>query len=431
MKKSLLILPVLFLLVFSNTIAQNRHDMSSNYLSYKGLVMCGYQGWFRAPGDGSGRDWVHFGRNGKFDIEHNTIDFWPDVSEYEKTYETPFLFSDGNTAKVFSSMDESTIDLHFKWMKEYGIDGVFMQRFFRVTRNKDLDKDANIILGNALKASKKYGRAIAVMYDLSGLRAEGEDCSSVIEDWKQLVDDLKVTSQGEDQNYLFHNGKPLVVIWGLGFPDRSYDIRNIGVNQLIDFLKNDPEYGGCSVMLGVPTYFRTLNKDTKPDPYLHELIRSADIVLPWMVGRFTSNLYGDNNRYRDQIIGDIEWCKENGVDYVPIVYPGFSWANLQKNRSDKTKPAEYGAIPRLGGEFFWSLVHNAIMGGAEMLYVAMYDEIDEGTSIMKVMDKPPSGEGYHFVDNDGMPSDHYLWLTGKAGQVLRKEISNTESIPVR
>jgi hypothetical protein len=351
--------------------------------------------------------------------------------EYEKTYETPFLFSDGSTARVFSSFDKSTVDLHFKWMKEYGIDGVFMQRFFGVTREKDRKKSSNAILGYALEASKKYGRAISVMYDLSGLRAEGEDCSSVIEDWKSLVDDLKVTNRGPDQNYLFHNGKPLVVIWGLGFPDRSYDIRNIGVDSLIDFLKNDPQYGGCSVMLGVPTYFRTLDRDTKPDPFLHELIRSADIVLPWMVGRFRTSQNLKDSPYMDHVVQDIAWCKENGVDYVPIVYPGFSWANMQLTNPRSTRKVEYEAIPRLGGEFFWSLVHNAVKGGAEMLYVAMFDEIDEGTAVMKVMDKPPSGESYRFVGNDGKPSDHFLWLTGKAGEVLREEISNTPEMPVR
>ena len=101
------------------------------------------------------------------------------------------------------------------------------------------------------------------------------------------------------------NGKPLVVIWGLGFPDRPYDIRKIGVNRLIDFLKNDPEYGGCSVMLGVPTYFRELNKDCLPDPYLHELIESADIVLPWMVQRFTPLVHKPKDHLRDHIIEDI------------------------------------------------------------------------------------------------------------------------------
>ncbi len=58
-----------------------------------------------------------------------------------------------------------------------------------------------------------------------------------------LVDELKVTNQGENQNYLYHNDKPLVAIWGVGFPDRPYDTRKIGINRLIDFLKNDPVYG--------------------------------------------------------------------------------------------------------------------------------------------------------------------------------------------
>jgi hypothetical protein len=103
------------------------------------------------------------------------------------------------------------------------------------------------------------------MYDLSGLRAKGEDCSSVMQDWKELVDELKLTSQGTNQTYLYHRGKPLVAIWGIGFPDRSYNIRDIGLDKLSDFLKNDPEYGGCSVMLGVPTYFRDLKTDCLPD----------------------------------------------------------------------------------------------------------------------------------------------------------------------
>lgn len=58
------------------------------------------------------------------------IDMWPDVSEYEKTYPTGQKLADGSTARFFCSTDESTVDLHFKWMKEYGLDGVFMQRFF-------------------------------------------------------------------------------------------------------------------------------------------------------------------------------------------------------------------------------------------------------------------------------------------------------------
>ena len=58
---------------------------------------------------------------------------------------------------------------------------------------------------------------------------------------KFLVDELKVTSQPGTKTYLHHRGKPLVVIWGVGFPDRGYDIRNIALDELIDFFHNDPE----------------------------------------------------------------------------------------------------------------------------------------------------------------------------------------------
>lgn len=422
-----------FLLAFLGaftTNAQNKHGKSSHYLSYKGLVMAGYQGWFRAPGDGSGSEWGHYGRAGKFDKDHNTIDFWPDVSDYEKTYETSFTYPDGTKARVFSSVDKSTTDLHFRWMQEYGVDGVFMQRFFNVARrHDDPTKSQDVILRNAFEAAEKYDRAIAVMYDLSGLKAKGEDCSAVIEDWKRLVDDMKVTSRGEKQNYLYHNGKPLVTIWGLGFPDRSYNIRNIGVNRLIDFLKNDPEYGGCAVMLGVPTYFRDLNKDCLPDPYLHELICSADIVLPWMVQRFTPLLHQDDLRYRDHVMEDIAWCKENKVDYVPIVYPGFSWENLSKGRPELARHTAYGAIPRLGGKFYWDLIYGAITAGAEMLYVGMYDEVDEGTAIIKITDTPPNSDDVHFVGNDGVEPDHYLFLTGEAAKMLRREKPLSRTMP--
>jgi len=426
--KNQLLLILAFLLSLSLN-AQNKHGKSSKYPSYKGLVMAGYQGWFRAPGDGSGSEWGHYGSKGKFDKDHNTIDFWPDVSEYEKTYETKFKNADGTPARVFSSLDKSTTDLHFKWMKEYGVDGVFMQRFFNVARRyDDPKKSQDVILRNAVEAAEKYDRAIGVMYDLSGLKANGEDCSAVIEDWKRLVDDMKVT---KSDNYIYHNGKPLVTIWGLGFPDRPYDIRKIGINRLIDFLKNDPEYGGCAVMLGVPTYFRELDKDCLPDPYLHEIIRSADIVLPWMVQRFTPLLHKDEERYRDHVIADIKWCKENNVDYVPIVYAGFSWHNLSKNRPGLARHTAYGAIPRLGGKFYWDLIFNAINAGAEMLYVGMYDEVDEGTAIIKISDTPPSSADYEFVGNDGVASDHYLFLTGEAAKMLRREIPLSEEMPAR
>jgi hypothetical protein len=308
------------------------------------------------------------------------------------------------------------------------VDGVFMQRFFGAAREKRRNSSSVTVLKNAFEAASVQDRAIAIMYDLSGLRKSGEDCSLLIEDWKYLVDSLNVTNQKGNKTYLHHGGKPVVAIWGVGFPDRPYNIRNIGLERLISFLKNDPVYGGCAVMLGVPAFWRDLNADCTPDHYLHELIKQCDLLLPWTVQRFTPLLHNDMDRYRDVMLGDMKWCRENGVDYVPCVCPGFSWHNLSLYEfPDDVKPS--GSIPRQGGRFYWQQMATAIVSGASMIYVAMFDEVNEGTAIFKTSNTPPVSKHAQFIDNDGKPSDHYLWLTGEAGKMLRKEKPLTIKMP--
>ena len=434
MNKKVLLIGTLCLTCLLAAAQGSKHSKTTKYPSYKGLVMAGYQGWFGAPG-----------QTGVLypDETQVRIDMWPDVSEYEVTYPTGLKHADGSTARFFSSQDKSTVDVHFKWMKEYGVDGVFMQRFYSATRPNVVPANAqggaprggggnsrNIVLQNAFELASKYERAIAVMYDLSGLSGRGGDCSRLIDDWKFLVDSMKVTNQTGAKTYLHYEGKPLVAIWGIGFPDRPYDIRNIGIDRFINFLQNDPEYGGCSVMVGVPTFWRDLNADCVHDPYLHEIIRSADIVLPWMVQRFTPLLHNDMDRYRDVILEDIKWCKENGIGYAPCVTPGFSWHNLSRFEfPDDVKPT--GSIPRQGGRFYWQQLSTAINSGAEMIYVAMFDEVNEGTAIFKCSDNPPVSDIAKFVGIDGVPSDHYLWLTGEASKMLRKEKALSLRMPQR
>ncbi|UZR97446.1 glycoside hydrolase family 71/99-like protein [Chondrinema litorale] len=419
MEKITLIITYYLFLAFNGVLA-NKHAPETKYPTYKGLIMAGYQGWFRLP-----ENQVMYPNE-----KEVRIDMWPDVSEYQKTYKTGLKHADGSTARFFNSADKSTVDTHFRWMKEYGVDGVFMQRFFGAARSHGAQSHATNVLKHAFEAASIYDRAIAIMYDLSGLRGKNEDCSTLIEDWKYLVDSLKVTDQKGTKTYLHHNGKPLVAIWGVGFPDRPYNIRNIGLERFIDFLKNDPVYGGCSIMIGVPTFWRDLNADSNHDPYLHELIKQVDIVLPWMVQRFSPLLHNDMDRYRDVILSDIAWCKTYNIDYVPCVYPGFSWHNLSVHEfPDDIKPV--GSIPRQGGNFYWQQMSTAIRSGAEMIYVAMFDEVNEGTAIFKVTDNPPVSDVAQFVGIDGKPSDHYLWLTGEAAKMLRKEKPLVFSQPKR
>src|SRR5258706_1470831 len=297
----------------------SKHSPVSQYPTYEGRVMCGYQGWFRAGGDGSGGGWSHYSERGALTAATLHPDFWPDVSEYEKTYPTSLTNKDGTIAHVFSSVDQSTTDLHFKWMQEYGIDGVFVQRFFSGLRTPESRKKSRVVLENAVKSSQKYGRAISVMYDLSGLKNNGEDCSVIIQDWKELVDELKITSQSTN-NYLYHRGKPLVVIWGLGFPDRGYNIQNIGMDKVISFLKNDPEYGGGSGMLGVPPFFSEVYNYSHTQPFLHNAEEKAPNPIPWAVQPFTPLLqFFDRTRYEEEVKADIAWCDSHHVDYAPCV----------------------------------------------------------------------------------------------------------------
>jgi len=60
----------------------------------------------------------------------------------------------------------------------------------------------------------------------------------------------------------------------------------------------------------------------------------------------------------------------------------------------------------------------------------MFDEVDEGTAIFKCTNDPPVGES-RFATYEGLETDHYLWLTGKLGGILRGKGETAGDIPVR
>jgi len=110
--------------------------------------------------------------------------------------------------------------------------------------------------------------------------------------------------------------------------------------------------------------------------------------------------------------------KSMGTDYVPLVFPGFSWGNL------KNVPEKYNQIPREKGDFLWRQVATAKYAGAKMLYVAMFDEVDEGTAIFKCLkeDNLPLNGDLRFVGIESeLKNDHYLWLTGQAAKWFHGE----------
>jgi hypothetical protein len=370
----------------------------------QGKILCGYQGWFNTPDDGASLGWKHWFRDAKRPPVLDTIgiDILPDVSELapEARHATALIGSDGRPVELFSSFHPQTVDRHFQWMREYGIDGVFVQRFAAPLASPRHLRNCTIVLDHCRAAANRHGRAYAVMYDLSGLKAGG--AAEVIADWKALRTRMQI---GTDPAYLRLGGKPLVAVWGIGFGDkRAYGIADC--REILAALKAD----GCAVMGGIPTGWRTLNRDALPDKSLHEVVAMCDVVSPWTVGRYRTPDEVSSHATRDWT-ADIEWCRGRSLLYMPVAFPGFSWHNLHGG--------PVGQIPRRKGEFLWRQFAEASRAGAKTIYVAMFDEVDEGTAIFKCAD-PPAGEpAKRLLSLEGMPSDHYLRLTGEAAKLLR------------
>lgn len=371
-------------------------------------VFCGYQGWFRCEGDGTRNGWFHYAAGNGFEPGRVNIELWPDVSDLGKDerFPTPFKHADGSAAEVFSSAHPATVRRHFRWMLEYGIDGAFVQRFATTTLDPRFREPMDRVLANCIASAQAEQRQWGLMYDLSGLKPG--DFAKVPEDWKRLHESGQMKS--DDPSYLQAGKVPLVAIWGLGFNDRPAALDEW--ESLIRFFHEQK----CAVMVGVPCYWRTLDRDTIKDPRLLEIIAKADIVSPWTVGRFGTP-EDAAKRVKSLLEPDLAWCRERGLDYLPVAFPGFSWHNLMKSRGQQAKP---DAIPRHGGRFLWSQALAAKNAGAKSLYIAMFDEMDEGTAIFKTSANPPVGES-RFLSEPGLPSDHYLWLSGEIGRLLRGE----------
>ena len=390
----------------------NPHDNPSGLT---GRVVTGYQGWFRAEGDGSGLGFHHYQKGRNFEPGKCTIDLWPDVSEFDhdELFPTKFKHSDGRVAHVFSSIHPKTVQRHFSWMAEYGIDGAFVQRFATHAAKDRRDyrslKFENKKLILCRDAAIRNHRCWTLMYDLSGLN-EG-DFDRLAEDWKQLRRRMKLGIDSNDSAYLHVNGKPLVAIWGVGFSDdREYGLKK--AEWFIRLLKHNPEWGGMSIMLGVPYYWREQQRDAVADPHLHEVLKLADVISPWSVGRYRNDESLPTKMISHQR-ADRDWCERRKIEVLPVLWPGFSWQNLKGEKS--------AGIPRDGGRFLWQQFLASRMAGNKSAYIAMFDEIDEGTAIFKCTNDPPIGNS-EFQTYEGLPTDHYLWLCQEGGRLLRGEV---------
>jgi hypothetical protein len=392
-----------------------RTDVDATALD--GKVLCGYQGWFNTPGDGTSFGFTHWGQGlnrpegGRF-----TVDMWPDLSEYDPQdlCEVPGLkMPDGSPARLYSAFRKGPVLLHCKWMRQYGIDGVFLSRFVGEAANPTRARHVNMVLSHVREGCHREGRVWALMLDLS--MGRNATTAAVVNDWKFLCDKVKVR---EDACYLHHQKKPVVLLWGLGFKDRPWTPAQ--GEELVDFFRNDPKYGGVYLIGGVDPYWRTLRGQFRQEAAWAKVYRSFDAISPWNAGRYRDEASMD--RIRKAVWeGDLAELKDSGKGYMPTAFPGFSWDNLRQTPPGRTM------IARRKGEFYWRQFAIFKTLGIRTVFVGMFDEVDEGTAIYKVASQTPVGK--YFVTYEGLPSDWYLKLTGAATQMMRGDTPLSENIP--
>lgn len=368
-----------------------------------GKVVVGYQGWFAAIGDGSpinmfwhwSNDWAK-----PPSPTNKAISAWPDVRDYTTTFKTDFAnLNNGSEARVFSSYTDQTVDVQFKWMKDYGIDGAALQRF----NPSGIEGPVRDAMAAKVKtAAEKNGVKFYIMYDVSGWTNMATEMET---DWTN-----KMSAYTASSAYAKQNSKPVVCIWGFGFNDDNHNFSAATCLDVINWFKGK----GCYVIGGVPTHWRKEESDSRPG-FLNTY-KAFNMLSPWMVGRI-SNVIESDNFYNTINVPDEAYCAANGIDYQPCVLPG-----------------DLSAQQRAHGDFMWRQFYNMKRAGAQGIYISMFDGYNESNQIAKTAETQafvPAGSGFKSLDEDGTPcsSDYYLRLTGDGAKMFKGQIALTTIRP--
>jgi hypothetical protein len=128
--------------------------------------------------------------------------------------------------------------------------------------------------------------------------------------------------------------------------------------------------------------------------------------MPWAVGRY--NTVSDFQSLLPMIEGDAKLTSSRQQDYAPIAYAGYSYRDTDK----------INFIKRNAGQFFQAQSDAFLkLKGATFYYIAMFDEVQEGTAIYKfAANEEESAAGRTFVtasiDGVACPGDLYLSMAG-------------------
>ena len=331
---------VILPLAGQTTFYSLNHGVDATTMYHK--LLMGYQGWFACPNDGSAPDqWWHWFHSQAATATNANMDFLPDETGFgpNELFATAMTYSNGTPVRLYSSAVPETVLRHFQWMQENQLDGVFLQRFLTDLSNPEFFAFRNQVTANVRAAAEATGRVFAIMYDVSG-QPTNTLLSNLTNDWLYLVHSLPVTNS---TRYLWHQGRPVVAIWGFGFNDGNHLATPQQAQAVINWFKSQ----NVTVVGGVPTYWRTLSNDAYTNAAWTPVYLSFDVLSPWSVGRYGNNSGADS--YTASItVPDLAKCKSNGIDYLPVVFPGFSWHNENGGTLNQ--------IPRNGGAFYWRVL---------------------------------------------------------------------------
>jgi hypothetical protein len=370
-----------------------------------GKITVGYQGWFACAGDGAPiNGWWHYSQDWSKSPSpvNQALHAWPDVRDYTRTYPTGYAnLGNGQPAALFSDYDQQTVDTHFRWMQENGLDTAALQRF-NPTGGEGPTRDA--VTAKVRNSAETYGRKFYVMYDVSGWTDMQQQ---IKDDWT-----TKMKAYAASPAYAKQNGLPVVGIWGFGFDDDNHPWSAAVCLDVINWFKGQ----GVYVMGGTPTHWLAGNSDSRAG-YL-DVYHAFNMISPWMVGRI-GNAADSDNFYQNVNLADVADCQAHGVDYQPCVLPG-----------------DLSARQRAHGDFMWRQFYNMIRAGAPAIYISMFDEYNESNQIAKTAESVafvPTGSTFLGLDEDGTAcsADYYLRLTGDGGRMLKGQIALTATRPTQ
>ena len=263
----------------------------------------------------------------------------------------------GSVVNVYANAAEGVVDLHFQWMKDYGMDGVLLQRFISdvINPGKGLDH-FNTILAQADAAAAKHGRTYAIMYDMSG------------------------AASTSSERYLKEKGRPVVCIFGLGLVDHA----QATVASSLRFVRS-MQANGFYVIGSGPYYWREGTHDALPG--YSGVFTAFDAIMPWSVGRYSSAL--DFSRLGPLVEADAALTQSRGQGYAPIAFPGYSYRDTNKinfirRYAGQFFRAQFDAYLNTGRELLLHSQFDAYLNtsGVSFYYIAMFDEAQADCTLL-------------------------------------------------